>query len=200
MTALTTAELILAALLALIVLTLAFIWLRRKVIARGHDLILGAIRTTADPRWRLGLIRLRGDQFEWFSVVGPRMRSERSWARHDLDLGAPSPVDVDIPRHTGGGHGRHRPSSDRTCALAAELHRRPGVAREQSAGVQRQRGLTIIFCVTQKMSLRPVNTVRSANFCVTQKVSSWSSGQRHGHRRAATGHLRRRRGWPPGQG
>ena len=45
MTALTTAELILAALLALIVLTLAFIWLRRKVIARGHDLILGAIRS-----------------------------------------------------------------------------------------------------------------------------------------------------------
>ena len=40
------------------------------------------------------------------------------------------------------------------------------------------------------MSLRPVNTVRPANFCVTQKVSSWSSGQRHGHRRAATGHLR----------
>ncbi|HOA67267.1 MAG TPA: DUF2550 family protein [Phycicoccus elongatus] len=111
MTALTTAELILAALLALIVLTLAFIWLRRKVIARGHDLILGAIRTTADPRWRLGLIRLRGDQFEWFSVVGPRMRSERSWARHDLDLGAPTPVDVDIPGIPGAvmvDTGRHQ--------------------------------------------------------------------------------------------
>ena len=98
-------------LLALIVLTLAFIWLRRKVIARGHDLILGAIRTPADPRWRLGLIRLRGDQFEWFSVVGPRMRSERSWARHDLDLGAPTPVDVDIPGIPGAvmvDTGRHQ--------------------------------------------------------------------------------------------
>jgi hypothetical protein len=97
MTALHIAEWVMAACLATLVLAAAFLWLRRRHIAQGRNLLFGALRTTAEPRWRLGLIRLRGDQFEWFSVVGPRLRPEHTWIRHELDLGSPSPLGEDIP-------------------------------------------------------------------------------------------------------
>lgn len=103
-------ELVVAACLVLVVGSLAFVWLRRRHIAQGRTLMLGAMRTSAEPRWRLGLIRLRGDRFEWFSVVGPRLGPERSWLRHDLDLGAPqrlTEVVAGLPDAVAVTTGRH---------------------------------------------------------------------------------------------
>ena len=50
--------------------------LRRR--AAGHA--LRRRRPDAGGRWRLGLARLSSDRFEWFSIVGPSLRAEVSWA------------------------------------------------------------------------------------------------------------------------
>lgn len=96
-TALLTAEWVLSAPLLAIVAVGAFLWLRRRYIAQGRPLLLGALRTDVEPRWRLGLIRLRGERFEWFSVGGPRLGPEHTWSRQELDLGAPQPITEEIP-------------------------------------------------------------------------------------------------------
>jgi hypothetical protein len=108
--ALLAVEWVLAVFVLLAVVSVAYVWLRRRHIAQGRTLLVGAMRTSAEPRWRLGLIRLRGDRFEWFSVVGPRWGPERTWLRHDLDLGAPQRLTEEIPGLPGAvavGTGRH---------------------------------------------------------------------------------------------
>lgn len=97
MSPLVTAELILGSIAVLAVGFVAFVWLRRRYIAAGSQLMLCALRTEAEPRWRLGLARLSGDHLQWFSVVGPSLRPERRWLRHELDLGVPTGVPETIP-------------------------------------------------------------------------------------------------------
>jgi hypothetical protein len=97
MSALVATELVLAAVLVLVLLLLGYVWLRRRVIADGGPLLMCALCTEAEPRWRLGLVRLTGDTFDWFSVVGPSMRPAYSWGRQQLDLTAPEPLRDPIP-------------------------------------------------------------------------------------------------------
>jgi hypothetical protein len=97
MSPLVTTELILGSVALLALAFVAFVWLRRRYIAGGRQLMLCALRTEAEPRWRLGLARLSGDNLEWFSVVGPSLRPEQTWLRHEFDLGAPAPVPETIP-------------------------------------------------------------------------------------------------------
>jgi hypothetical protein len=59
--------------------------------------MLCARRDGPTGRWRLGLARLGADRFEWFSIVGPSLRPEVSWARGELDLGSPEPLTDPIP-------------------------------------------------------------------------------------------------------
>ncbi|HYN29669.1 MAG TPA: DUF2550 family protein [Dermatophilaceae bacterium] len=97
MSALVAAEVVLASLLLLVLLVLAFVWLRRRIIADGGPLLMCALCTQAEPRWRLGLVRLTDDTLEWFSVVGPSVRPAYSWSRHHLDLASPEPLGDPIP-------------------------------------------------------------------------------------------------------
>lgn len=97
MSVLVTTEIIVGSLLAITFLLLAFVWLRRRYVADGGPLLLCALRTEADPRWRLGLVRLHGSRLEWFSVVGPSFTAAYSWRRQDLDLGAPEPLEEQVP-------------------------------------------------------------------------------------------------------
>ncbi|CCH76229.1 putative secreted protein [Nostocoides japonicum T1-X7] len=94
---LTSAEVAVAVALAAVVIVFCFVYLRRRRIASGGPLMVCAFRTPAEPRWRLGLLRLSGDQLDWFSVVGPSMRPALSWPRDELDLSAPAPVEEVIP-------------------------------------------------------------------------------------------------------
>jgi hypothetical protein len=97
MSPLVTAESVIALLAAIVVLVLAYVWLRRRYIAEGRPLMLCALRTEAEPRWRLGLARLSGARLDWFTVIGPSVRPRHSWMRHDLDLGSAVPVREPIP-------------------------------------------------------------------------------------------------------
>ena len=89
-------ELVFGAILLLLLVALAFLWLRRRYIGQGRLLLFCALRSEADPRWRLGLVRFRGDRLEWFSVVGPGWGPERTWIRHELDLGVPRDIGDEI--------------------------------------------------------------------------------------------------------
>lgn len=53
-------ELLLGMLLLGALCVLAFVWFRRRIIAGGKPLMLCAVRTPADPMWRLGLLRFGG--------------------------------------------------------------------------------------------------------------------------------------------
>ena len=97
MSILTSAELAVALALAVVVAVFCFVYLRRRRIASAGPLMVCAFRTPAEPRWRLGLLRLSGDRLDWFSVIGPSMRPAMSWPRDELDLGAPGPVQETIP-------------------------------------------------------------------------------------------------------
>jgi len=97
MSPLVTAESVLALLAAVVLVVLAYVWLRRRYIAEGRPLMLCALRTEGDPRWRLGLARLSGASLDWFTVVGPSLRPRFSWHRYELDFGAAVPVHEPIP-------------------------------------------------------------------------------------------------------
>lgn len=89
------AAFVVLAMLALVVV--AFVWARRARIASTGPVMVCALRTPAEPRWRLGLLRLSGERLDWFSVIGPTARPEFSWGRHEVDFGAPHPVREAIP-------------------------------------------------------------------------------------------------------
>ena len=97
MSALHATELILVLLISLAIAALAYIWLRRRWISDGQPLMLCALRAGSQESWRLGLARIGDERLDWFSIVGPSPRPEQSWARHDLDLGAPRPLAEPIP-------------------------------------------------------------------------------------------------------
>lgn len=102
MEALTVAELVLAVVVIILVGALTFVWVRRRVIAGdGRPVMLCALRDERSGRWRLGLARLGGDRFEWFSVVGPSLRPEVAWLRGQLELGIPEPLEDPIPGLSG---------------------------------------------------------------------------------------------------
>lgn len=96
MTPLVTVELVLAVVVGVLLLSLLFVWLRRRWISGGNPLMICAV-STGQSRWRLGLARIAGDSFDWFSVVGPSLSPEHSWTRHELDLGAPAPLADPVP-------------------------------------------------------------------------------------------------------
>ena len=96
MTPLVTAEVVLAVVVGAVLLSLLYVWLRRRYISGGKPLMLCAV-STGHRRWRLGLARIAGDNLDWFSVVGPSVSPEHSWMRHELDLGAPTPLADAVP-------------------------------------------------------------------------------------------------------
>lgn len=82
-------EIVVGVLVAVAVLLLAGVFVRRRVLARGRLLTLCGLRPLGGDRWRLGLARLGSSQLEWFPLVGVSFRPHRSWERVGLDLEAP---------------------------------------------------------------------------------------------------------------
>ncbi|NNG39317.1 DUF2550 domain-containing protein [Flexivirga sp. ID2601S] len=81
----------LACLVLLVVLVLAGMVLRRRLIARGEPMALVALARGEDG-WKLGMTRLTTHDVQWFALVGLGLRPRWVWVRGDLDLGSPEPV------------------------------------------------------------------------------------------------------------
>lgn len=87
--ALVSAEVLVGVLVALVLLTLIGVFVRRRAIAGGKVLALCGHRRRGAGRWRLGLLRLGSTQLEWFPLIGVTLRPAYEWERLDLDLDAP---------------------------------------------------------------------------------------------------------------
>ena len=83
------AEIVAGVLIVAALLTLTFIFVRRRVVASGATLILCALQPHGRSQYRLGLLRFAGDSLEWFSLIGPSLRPGRTWERARLELDAP---------------------------------------------------------------------------------------------------------------
>ena len=91
------AEAAAGAVILIAVSLLLFLFVRRHVIAAGRPMLLCALRTPTTPQWRLGLLRFGADRLDWFSVIGPSLRPERTWERAGMVLGSPAPAREAIP-------------------------------------------------------------------------------------------------------
>lgn len=90
MSPLVTAEIVAGTLVLLAVMGLAFIFVRRRLLAAGSPLMLCALRERGSTGFRLGLARFAGQRLEWFTLIGPSLRPRRAWERCRLELEAPS--------------------------------------------------------------------------------------------------------------
>ena len=90
MSPIVSAEIIAGTLVLLALVTLAFIYARRRRLAAAAPLMLCALRGHGQNQFRLGLLRFRGSTLEWFTLIGPSLRPHRSWERPRLELEAPA--------------------------------------------------------------------------------------------------------------
>ena len=83
------AEAVAGALILLALLTLTYIFVRRRLLSSGAPLMLCALQPHGRSKYRLGLLRFSGSTLEWFTLIGPSPRAARTWERPRLELGAP---------------------------------------------------------------------------------------------------------------
>ena len=83
------AEIVAGALILLALFALAYIFVRRRLLASGAPLMLCALKAHGRSQYRLGLLRFSGTTLEWFTLIGPSPRSARTWDRTRLELGSP---------------------------------------------------------------------------------------------------------------
>lgn len=81
------AEIVVGACLAAALLVLLYIFLRRRVIARGGDLTLCALRREPQARWKVGLLRCDDDYLCWVPLLGFSPRATHCWPRGGIELG-----------------------------------------------------------------------------------------------------------------
>ena len=83
------AEIVAGALILLALFALAYIFVRRRLLASGAPLMLCALKAHGRSQYRLGLLRFSGTTLDWFTLIGPPPRSAWRWDRTRLELGSP---------------------------------------------------------------------------------------------------------------
>ena len=111
------------AILALAFLVVLFV--RRRVLARGSDLIMCAVRRDERGRWKPGLLRFDDSSLAWFPLFGIRLRPRHRWDRAGLELTNGRRVDTAPTRGGDEGqtvlaqlHGRERGRGEGSIELA----------------------------------------------------------------------------------
>lgn len=92
MSPLVSAEIVAGTLVLLALCALAYIFIRRRVLASTSPLMLCGLDRHDMGHYRLGLLRINGSRLEWFTLVGPGLRPRQAWDRVRLELDAPGPV------------------------------------------------------------------------------------------------------------
>lgn len=78
---------ILGILVAVLLASVTWLVVRRRLIAREGPLVLMCVRS--QNGWRTGLGRVGDHEVGWFPLIGIRTTPERRWIRGRLDLGPP---------------------------------------------------------------------------------------------------------------
>ena len=92
--ALTFAEAALVCALALVVLAVLLVYLRRQVIARGRAPFMCGLKLQGQDRFAPGMASLDGTSLEWFRLNGLWVAPTRSWRRNALEVSPAEPVDA----------------------------------------------------------------------------------------------------------
>lgn len=97
-----------------VVATVSFFLVRRRVIGGGNPLMLVYLKAGGRPR--TGFLAITPDDVQWFPFLSVRLRPKFVWRRGDVALGAPQavagqrfstllePVAVDCEVETGNYH------------------------------------------------------------------------------------------------
>jgi hypothetical protein len=83
-----TSELLVGGCLFVGLFVLGFVFVRRRLIARGKPLTVCALREPGDLGWRFGLARYGPTGVEWYTLEGLSVKPARQWDRMLLDVGA----------------------------------------------------------------------------------------------------------------
>lgn len=90
--ALESIEIVGGILLAVLLLAVAWTYLRRRYIARGESLTVCGLKQSSTDRWHVGLLRFGDNALEWYKLGGVSLRPHRRWQRQTLLLEAPAPL------------------------------------------------------------------------------------------------------------
>lgn len=93
-------EIVVGACAALALALLVVLFVRRRVLARGGDLIMCALRRSERARWKPGLLRFDDSSLAWFPLFGVRLRPRYCWDRAGLELANGRRVDL-FPSRVG---------------------------------------------------------------------------------------------------
>ena len=102
--ALAIAEILLAGAVLVVVVAILLVYLRRRVISHGSDVVLCGFRPGRSGRWRPSLLRMSATTLEVFPLFGWSVRPSFWWTRRSVDLGEITtleegalPVTLDAP-------------------------------------------------------------------------------------------------------
>lgn len=93
-TALTIAEIAVVCALAIVMIAVVVVYLRRQAIGRGRALFMCGWRAAGSDRFVPGLASLDGGTLAWFRLNSLSLRSERHWRRPQLEFASATPVDA----------------------------------------------------------------------------------------------------------
>lgn len=100
--------------LLVVVATVGYFLVRRRIIGRGNPLMLVYLKAGSRPR--TGFLAVTPDDVQWFPFLSPRLRPKYRWRRGDVTLGPPErisgqrfatlaePVAVDCQTDSGSYH------------------------------------------------------------------------------------------------
>ncbi len=98
-----TIEIVVGACAVLALAFLVVLFVRRRVLARGGDLIMCALRRDERVRWKPGLLRFDDSSLAWFPLFGIRLRPRHCWDRAGLELANGQRIDVLASRQADDG-------------------------------------------------------------------------------------------------
>ena len=84
------AEVAVGLVVLVVLLTIGYFLVRRRIIGRGNPLMLVYLKSST--RARTGFLAVAPDEVQWFPFLSLRLRPRYRWRRGDVTLGAPEPV------------------------------------------------------------------------------------------------------------
>lgn len=101
-------EIILAGFVVLAALGILSVYLRRRVISHGRDVVTCGFRPGRSGRWRPSLLRMSATTLEVFPLFGWSVRPSFSWTRRSVDLGEISTLEDEALTSAFDTQGRGR--------------------------------------------------------------------------------------------
>ncbi|MEP7160214.1 MAG: DUF2550 family protein [Dermatophilaceae bacterium] len=95
---LVTAEIVIGVCAVLGIAFLFVVFVRRRILARGGDLMLCALQRSERSRWKPGLLRFDDANLAWFPLFGVSLRPRHCWERAGLELGNGNALHANQPR------------------------------------------------------------------------------------------------------